>query len=377
MKNNMIYLDYTATTKVNDEVLNTFIKVNQDYYGNSSSLHKLGVDSKKILDASTKQIKTLLNTNKEIIYTSGASESNNMILKGLTDMYSNRGKHIITTKLEHSSIIETLNYLETKGYKISYVKLNNDGTVNLADLEKLLNDETILVTIASVSSELGIIQNIDTIGKIIKKYPKCFFHSDMTQSIGKIKLDTTNIDAFSFSAHKFNGLKGIGVLVINDNIRLTPLIHGGDNDNLYRSGTMPIPLIVSTAKALRLSYDNSDNDYKYITELKNYLLSKLDDKILINSTDKSISNIINFSITNIKPETLLHALEEFNIYVSTKSACSSKKDISESVLGLYNDLKRSRSTIRISLSKTTTKNDIDYFTECLYNCIDKLSMKEE
>ncbi len=374
---NNLYLDYTATTKVNKEVLDTFIKVNEEYYANTSSLHKLGVESKNLLNAATNQIKDILNTDKEVIYTSGASEANNLIIKGLADQYSNRNKHIITTKLEHASILEVLSYLETKGYKISFVNLDKNGQVDINHLNELMKKDPLLVTVAAVSSELGIIQNIDMIANVVKKYPKCFFHSDMTQAIGKIKIDTKNVDAFSFSAHKFYGLKGIGGLVINSNIKLIPLIHGGENDNLYRSGTMPTPLIVSMAKALRLSNLNIEDNYKKVSLINDYFKSKLNEKIILNSTDKSIANIINISVKDIKPETLLHALEKYNIYISTKSACSSKKDISESVYYLYNDLNRSKSTIRISIANTTTKNDIDYFISSLNNCIEKLSMKED
>ncbi|MBQ2640240.1 MAG: cysteine desulfurase [Bacilli bacterium] len=370
----MIYLDYSATTPVNDEVLDTFVEVNKKFIGNPNSIHKLGVEAKKLIDASSKQISDILKlSNKEIIYTSGASEANNLAIKGICFKYLDRGKHIITTKLEHSSIIETLKYLEKLGYKIDYVKLDSNGLVDLVDLEKLITDDTILVSISSISSELGIRQPIDEIKEIIKKYPKTYFHSDMTQSFGKEIIDTEDIDLISFSSQKFYGLKGIGGLIKDKKIVIEPLIHGGKSTTIYRSGTPSPALIASTAKALRLAYDNLSEKQSKVKELNEYLvgeLSKLD--IYINSNEFPISNIVNISLKNIKSETMLHALENDEIYVSTKTACSNG-DISDSVLTVTNDLERSKTSIRISISHLTSKEDIDKFLESFSNNLLKLS----
>lgn len=245
----MIYLDYSATTPVSDEVLKTFIETTKKYIGNPNSLHKLGVEANNLINAATKQIAGLLNVKeKEIIYTSGSSESNNMAIKGIAIKYQNRGKHIITTEFEHSSIYGPLTYLQKQGFKIDFVKTNEDGIVNLHDLENLINDDTILVSVGAVNSEIGIIQPIKEIAKIIKKHPKCFFHVDMTQAFGKIKIDLTDVDLASFSAHKIYGIKGIGLLVKKENISLEPLIHGGKSTTIYRSGTPAISLITSLAK---------------------------------------------------------------------------------------------------------------------------------
>ena len=250
----MIYLDYSATTPVEESVLNSYIETTKKIIGNPNSLHKLGVDAKRLIDRATSQIATILGVKpNEIIYTSGASEANNTAIKGICLKYQNRGKHIITTPLEHSSIIEPLNYLKELGFEIEYVNLTPSGKVDLKDLEKKLREDTILVTIASISSELGIIQPVNEIGKIVKKHPKAFFHSDITQSMGKEKIDLTNVDLASFSAQKFYGMKGIGALIKKENIVIEPLIHGGKSTTKDRSGTPATPLIVSTAKALRLS----------------------------------------------------------------------------------------------------------------------------
>ena len=217
----MVYLDYSATTKANKEVLDSFVLAHE-YIGNPNSLHKLGVEAKKVIDSATSQIARLLKVKeKEIIYTSGASESNNLAIKGICDKYKNRGKHIITTELEHSSIYGPINYLVDNGYEVDFVKLNSDGTVNLEDLKSLIRDDTILVSISAVNSEIGIKQPLAEISKILSKYPKCFFHSDMTQAVGKIDVDMSCVDLASFSAHKFFGIKGIGVLIKKEKLKKT------------------------------------------------------------------------------------------------------------------------------------------------------------
>ena len=224
----MIYLDYSATTPVREEVLKSFCDTARNYMGNPNSLHSLGIKSKHLMDAATKQIADLLNIKpSEVIYTSGSSESNNLAILGIARKYYNRGKHIITTQLEHSSIIEPCEHLKKMGFEIDYVPLLKNGQVDIVALENMLRDDTILVSIASVSSELGVLQPIEQIGDLLKSYPKCFFHVDMTQSIGKVEIPFTNVDLVSFSAHKFYGLKGIGCLVKKDKIELEPMIYGG------------------------------------------------------------------------------------------------------------------------------------------------------
>lgn len=374
----MVYLDYSATTPVNEEVLDSFCKATKKFIGNANSLHTLGVESKKMIDKATKQIASLLQVKEnELIYTSGASEANNLAIKGICLRYQNRGKHIITTQLEHSSILEPLEYLKTLGFTVDYVKLQEDGRVDLEHLKSLMREDTILVTIASVSSELGIEQPIKEISEIVREYPKCFFHSDMTQSIGKIEIPFSYVDLASFSAHKFYGIKGIGCLVKKEKIELLPLIHGGESTSIYRSGTPALPLIVSLAKALRLSLTNLNRKIEYVTELQQYLISELqkNPEITINSTDYSIPYIVNFSVTKVKPETLLHALEEYEIYISTKSACSSHSKESKAVFALTHDKERSSHSLRVSISVLTTKEEIDYFIEKLNLCLEELILR--
>ena len=362
----MVYLDYSATTKTSEEVLNSFVKSSNTFIGNPNSLHKLGIEASNIIESASKQIANLLNIKpSEIIYTSGASEANNLAIKGISLKYQNRGKHIITTPLEHSSIYGPIDYLKEKGFKVDYVKLDENGLVDLNDLESLINDETILVSINAVNSEIGIMQPVDEIAKIIKKYPKCYFHSDMTQAIGKVNVNLENIDLISFSAHKFYGIKGIGILIKKEKIDIESLIHGGKSTTKYRSGTPCTPLIISISKALRLALEGINEKYKYVKDLNLYLRNELDkyDKVKINSNDKCIPHILNISVLGVKPETLLHALEDHEIYISTQSACSSSSAKSKAVYALTNDIDRSSSSIRISLSHLTTKEELNYFLD--------------
>ena len=370
----MTYLDYSATTPVNEEVLDTFLNVSKKYIGNPNSLHKLGVEAKNIIDAATKQIADLLNIKEsEIIYTSGASESNNTAIKGIALKYQNRGKHIITTEFEHSSIYGPLNSLQKQGFKVDFVKTNEYGLVDLDNLKELLTDETILVSIGLINSEIGIKQPIEEIGNILKEYPKCFFHVDMTQGLGKVKLDFTNIDLASFSAHKIYGIKGIGALYKKENITIEPLINGGKSTTIYRSGTPATALIVSFSKAIRLILKDIDNNYNYIKNLNNILKDKLStlDGVYINSNEYCIPNVLNLSVIGIKPETMLHALENYDIYISTQTACSTG-NISKSVYALTKDEKRATSSIRVSLSHLTNEEDINYFFECFTKCLKDL-----
>lgn len=374
----MIYFDNSATTMVDNNVLETYNKVCKNYPGNSNSLHKLGIKSKELEEYATDNIAKYLGVKpNEVIYTSGATESNNTVFKGIAFRYRNRGNHIITSHLEHSSVIETCKYLEKNGFIIDYVNINKDGTINLDHLKSLINDKTILVSIAAVDSELGVKQDIKSISRIIREYPKCYFHVDATQAIGKIKIDFNDMDFMSMSMHKIFGMKGIGLLIKKENIVIDNLIHGGKSSTVYRGGTPALPLIVSSMKALELVIPNIENNYKYVEELNKKIVSCLKkyDKIHINSTDKSIPYIINFSVLDIKPETFIHAMEEEDIYLGTKSACSTG-DISDSVYSIYKDREIASYSIRISLSYKNTKEEVNRFIEIFDKVYDKLMFKK-
>ena len=360
----MIYLDYSATTPVSFDVLESYNKATRDYMGNANSIHSLGVKSKVLLNSATKQICELFNIQEdELIYTSGATESNNMALKGIAMAYGNRGKHIVVSKLEHPSIYNICNYLETQGFEISYVNNDSEGLIDFDDLKNIVRADTILVSICAVNSEVGIRQPLKTIRQIIKKEnPNTIFHSDMTQAIGKVPVNMHDVDLASMSGHKIFGPKGIGFLLKSNKINLVPLIHGSGKFNDLISGTPPLPLIVALSKAIRISLTDLEKKEANVKKLNERIceaLSKYDD-VLINKTKYSIPHILNVSLLNVKPESFIHLLEDDEIYISTNTACSSG-DLSTGVMAIYNDTKRAMSTIRISLSYVTTNEEITKF----------------
>lgn len=360
----MIYLDYSATTPVSYDVLESYNKATRDYMGNANSIHALGVKSKVLLNSATKQLCELFDINEEeLVYTSGATESNNMALKGVALSYKNRGNHIIVSKLEHPSIYAVCNFLELQGYEISYVNNDRDGLIDFEDLKRKIRPTTILVSICAVNSEVGIRQPLKTIRQIIKKEnPNTIFHSDMTQAIGKIAVNMKDVDMASMSGHKIFGPKGIGFLYKNSKVNITPLIHGSGKFNDLRSGTPPLPLVVALSKACRIALTDLERREASVKRLNDRLVEELGniDGIIINSTKYSIPHVLNISLSNVRPETFIHALEEDEIYVSTNTACSSG-ELSTSVMAIYNDKARATSTIRISLSYVTTNEEINKF----------------
>lgn len=358
----MIYLDYSATTPVLDEVLDSYNKVTKEYFGNPNSMHLLGVKSNELLKSATKQVSDILRVKEnEIIFTSGSTESNNLALIGLALTIGKKGSHIIVSKLEHESIYGICNYLEANGFIIDYVDNNADGVIDFDHLKKLINKNTILVSICAVNSELGIREPLKTIKQIItKENPNTIFHSDMTQALGKIPINLVDVDMASMSGHKIYGPKGIGILYKSNKVRIKPLLYGSNAD--IRPGTPPLPLIVSFAKALRLATTDLDKKEAKIKKYNARLVEFFSKypNIKINKTDYSISNILNISLMNIKPETFIHALEKHEVYVSSNTACSSGK-ISNAVLSLYKDKTRALTTIRISLSYLTTNIEVEDF----------------
>ena len=376
----MIYLDYAATTPVDKRVLNTFNKVCLEYPGNSNSLHKLGIESLELENYTTDKIRELLHlTDEDIIYTSGASEANNHIIKGVASRYQNRGKHIITTYLEHSSVLSSVNYLSDHGFDVDYVKIGDDGRVDLEHLKKLITNDTILVSICMVDSELGIEQPIREISDILKMYPKCFFHVDCTQAFGKIPIDFGLMDFASLSIHKIYGMKGIGLFIKRKEIVIDNLIHGGKSSTIYRSGTPALPLIVSSMKAIDLVLSDMDKHYDYVRQLNEKIIMELKkySDVVINSTEYSIPYVINFSLCNIKPETFIHAMDEYDVYLSTKSACSDANTMSDAVYAVTKSRERAMHSIRISLSFKTSLEDIANFLKVFKFVYEKFVMNGE
>ena len=372
----MIYLDYSATTPVSYDVLESYNKATRDYIGNVNSIHSLGMKSRALLNSATHQIAELFDClEDEIIYTSGATESNNMALIGVMQRYKSRGNHLIVSKLEHPSIYAICDYLTTLGYEVSYVNNNPDGLIDFEDLRKKIRPTTILVSICGVNSETGVRQPLKTIRQIIKKENVLtIFHSDLTQAIGKVSVNMHDVDLASMSGHKIFGPKGIGLLYKSKSVDLIPLIHGSGKTNTLRPGTPALPLIVALSKALRIALTDLDKKEVYIKRLNDKLVEELSlyDGIKLNRTKYSIPHILNISLMNIKPETFVHALEEHEIYVSTNTACSSG-ELSTSVMAIYNDKQRATTTIRISLASITTNEEISKFISYFNQAYNELS----
>lgn len=373
----MIYLDYSATTPVLEEVLDSYNKVSTDYIGNPNSMHSLGVKSHELLKGATKQISDIFKIKEnEIIYTSGSTESNNLALIGSALAKEKKGSHIIVSKLEHESIYGICKYLESNGFIVDYVNNTEEGIIDFDHLKSLINENTVLVSICAVNSELGIRQPLKTIKQIVnKENSKVIFHSDMTQAIGKIPINLNDVDLASISSHKIYGPKGIGMLYKKETIHIKPLFYGGEES--LRPGTPSLPLIASFSKAIRIASEDLNTKENKIKKHYEKIITALKkhSKIKFNTTKYSIYNILNISLMDIKPETFIHALEKYNVYVSSNTACSSGK-ISKAILSVFGDEKRALTSIRISLSYLTTNEEVEDFIRIfnmVYNKLEELS----
>jgi cysteine desulfurase len=364
----MIYLDYSATTPVSDHVIASDRDFHKQSFANPNSIHRLGIEALKGIEETTLEIQEVLGCkNHEVTYTSGATESNNMALKGIAFQNKSLGNHIITSPFEHGSIVTTLNYLSKQGFEIDVVGVDEDGRVDIEDLKSLLTDQTILISIGLVNSELGIVQDLEAIKKTIEAYPQIIFHSDMTQAIGKVKLNYELADLISLSAHKIYGFKGIGALLHRKDFPITPVIHGGKSWSVFRGGTPPTSLIHSLGVAIKDAYENLDDHCKHIKELNDYLAKGLRkiNGCMINSNAYSVPHILNFSLVKTKANILQDYLSENDVFVSTTSACSSDQPMSRVVYALTEDMDRAQSSIRVSLSHLTSFKEIDRLIDLL------------
>lgn len=371
----MIYLDYSATTPVDIDVFDTLSKVTKNYIGNPNSMHSLGQKSMELLESATKQIADIFGvSSNEIVYTGGSTESNNMAIIGAALANHKKGKHIIVSKLEHPSIYVICDYLKSIGFEISYVKNDSDGLIDFDDLKNLVREDTILVSISAVNSEIGIRQPLKMIRQIIKKENMgTVFHSDMTQAIGKVSVNMRDVDLASVSGQKIFGPKGIGFLYKSSMVKVTPLLYGSTKENI-NPGTPPLPLIAALSKAVRLANENLEKKERFVTLLNEKIVNTLSKypNILFNKTKYSIPHILNISVMDVMPEVMVHALANHEIYVSSNTACSSG-EVSNAVLAVYNDLNRAKHTIRISLSHVTTTEEINRFLEVFKEEYEKLS----
>ena len=374
---NKIYLDYAATTPVSEEIIDSYCKLLKENYANSDSIHDMGSKAGTYLKKARGQIASLLNCKEnEIIFTSGSTESNNTAIKGVAFAYQNRGKHIITTKIEHPSVLESCKQLEELfGFEVTYLGIKKDGKIDLEELKQSLRKDTILVSVMAVNNEMGSIQDIKSIAKIIRENSTAFYHIDATQAMCKEKLDYNVADLYNFSSHKFYGLKGSSVLVKKEKVRLVPVLSGGQQENGSRGGTVNWGSHLMLAKSLRLGLEKLDVNYKYVKELKDYLLGKLKEinGLVVNSPLDATPYVISVYFQNKRGEVIMNALSNKGIYLSTKSACSSRsKDYSTSIYELTKDDNVSKNSLRISLSHLTTREELDVFVRELKDIIDNL-----
>ena len=372
----MIYLDYSANTPADPRVLDRFCTVERSCIGNANSHHQAGAAAKAEIDAATMKIASLLGVQPaEVIYTSGASESNNFALKGLARLSRHVGKHIISTPLEHSSVSGTLTALQEQGCEIDLVDIQRDGTIDLEHLKDLLRPDTIAVAVTLVDSELGVVQPVDKIAEILKDYPNCHLHVDATQAVGKIPVSFEGVDTMSLTAHKFYGLNGIGLLLKRRNLALEPLIHGGESTTIYRSGTPTVALASSLASALELAVNELPERAAHVQKLNAELRAALSRRpnVRINSPEHAIPHILNLSVQNVKGTVFQRELDAHGVCVSVKSACSSDGLPSRAVFAVSRDRRNALSSWRISLSHLTTEAEIQEFLQVFDVCCQQLT----
>lgn len=365
----MIYLDNAATTKADQDVIDSFVKVNQSLYFNPNSPHQAGLQAEQVLKQAKEEIDSALNLNHlyHIVFTSGATESNNMALKGIAYRKRETANEIITSVLEHPSVLEVMRYLEEKqGFKLKYVDVKSDGKIDTEHLKSLMSDKVGLVTCMYVNNIMGQIQPIQDIVNILKDYPRAHLHVDAVQALGKVSMNLNGVDSLSLSGHKFNGLKGQGLLIIKNIQTIEPVVHGGGQEYGLRSGTVNLPMAVSMVKSIKLTMGRLDEASRKLIKMNQSVRTFLEEfrGVYINSPKDSAPQIINVSFPGVKGEVLVNAFSKHGVMISTTSACSSKRGkLNEVLLAMGVPDARIEASIRISMGVHTTEEDIQRFKE--------------
>lgn len=371
----MIYLDYSANTPADPAVLEAFCKAEQTYIGNPNSTHCAGQSAQEKMARVTESIAGLLGRSPaEIIYTSGASESNNLAIKGIAGASRHTGRHIISTALEHSSVDGALSALEQQGWEVDRVDIGRDGAIDLEQLRALLREDTVLVSLCAVDSELGTIQPVRRVAGLLKDFPNCRFHVDATQAVGKTGLVLDGVDTMSIAPHKFYGLNGSGLLLKKSNLIIEPQIHGGGSTTPYRSGTPALGLAVSIETALRQALDHQEERIRHVRGLNDMLRTALSryPAVRFNSPEGAVPHILNLSVRGVKGTVFQRALSAHGVCVSVKSACSTEGTPSKAVFAVSRDRKNALSSWRISLSHLTTRAEIEQFLRIFDGCYQEL-----
>jgi len=380
-----VYLDNSATTKVFPQVAELMTKVMCEDYGNPSSMHRKGVEGERYIRYARETLAKLLKVSeKEILFTSGGTESDNTAIIGCAMANNRRGRHLVTTKIEHPAVLQTMHYLETQGFRVTYLPVDKSGRVRLEDLQNAITPETILVSMMLVNNEIGSIQPIEEAGALIKRMnPNILFHVDAVQGFGKIKIypKRMNIDLMSVSSHKIHGPKGVGFLYVGERVKIMPITYGGGQQKNLRSGTENVPGIAGMTMAAEMAYENFEEDVNRLYGLKEYFIqgiTKLEGIQINGLTEdgnlrRTAPHVVSVSVAGVRSEVLLHALEDKGIYISAGSACASNKpQTSETLKAIGLQREYWDSTIRFSFSVFTTREEIDYTLQVMYDMIPML-----
>ena len=369
--NRFVYLDNAATTLPSKEVVALYNEIELNHFGNSGSHHRIGVDALTYLNKARESILNSFGVKGyKVYFVSCSTEANNLAIKGYARKYSNRGKHLITSNVEHPSVLQSFKQLEKEGFEVSYLPVNEEGIITPEALKCAMRNDTILVSIMGTNNELGSINPINELAKIVHKYPKAVFHCDTTQDIGKTIMNYSDVDMFVVSGHKVHGLKGSGALIAKPNISFEPVLSGGDQEGGMRGGTVSVALACSLALAIKNSFP-----VKNMQEKRDFLVENLRKipGILLNSNEKCSPYITNFSLTEKKAAVVVEALSNKGIYVSSVSACHSKKEMPSYVIAaLGKGDKLSHNSIRVSLSKETTIEELTIFVKELKNILETI-----
>lgn len=375
-----VYLDNAATTRPYNEVIDIINEYNTEYYGNASSLHSFGREARKGIEWAREEIANLINASaREILFTSGATESDNWAIRGAAYHNIEKGKHIITSAIEHHAVLHTCKQLEKEGFEVTYLPVDSEGNINLRDLKDAIREDTTLISIMAANNEIGTIEPIKEIGEIARK-KGILFHTDAVQAIGKMDIDVEkmNIDMLSMSAHKIHGPKGIGFLYINKKVRIDVFMQGGGQERALRAGTYNAPCIAGMGKAVEITKANMEKNIPYMKELRDYfideILKDVPDTILNGSREKRLCNNINFTFKGIEGEALLYALDLKGIACSTGSACTADSGSESHVIDALGDNNKFEigASVRFSLSEFNTKEEVNYTIAVLKDTIKKL-----
>lgn len=371
----MIYFDNAATTKIYDDALTSYVQVSQKFFGNPSSLHQLGVDAYQVLTKARAQVASLLSVQpEEIFFTSGGTESNNWAIKGTALEKSVFGKHIITTKIEHPSVIQTCKQLERFGFEVTYLDVDSKGIVSVDQLKESIRKDTILVSVMAVNNEVGAVQPIAEIAKVLEEYPSIHFHVDAVQAVERASqlLAIGRIDLLSLSAHKFHGPRGVGIMYKKFGRKIQALLTGGGQEKGERSTTENLPGIVATTKALRMALEEESVTGELRSQLWKELATK--SEIRIFSPEDGASHVLCFAIKGVRGEVVVHAFENHGIYISTTSACSSKKaDSSSTLYAMDVPTEWATGAVRVSFSNDNTKEEVEQFIDVLHQLMKQFS----